>query len=392
MKVCDVTQFYSPVSGGVKRYVHEKIAYIDSLQVDEHVLIIPGRRTEIIFSGRSRIYSIASPMISSASQYRVLLNLRALEEVLEREKPDIVESADPYQVGWKTLRACDALRIPAVAFYHSHFAEAYLRGAERFIGEAMGAGLMNLAQIYVRNLYNRFAMTFVPSRGLQEVLRSWGVTNLQTVSLGVNIDIFSPTPDDAESTRGQLNIARERRLILYVGRLAKEKNTKTLFRAFELLSEQMPGAFHLLVVGDGPERRDLLELQARSEHISWIRYCADSGELARYYRAADMFVHPGVQETFGLVALESQACGAPVLGIRGSHMDENILHDQTGWAAANSPEAFAEAIKTFSPQRLSMLGTTAAEAVRKRYTWARVFDELFCFYRDVCANYPRAAA
>ena len=65
---------------------------------------------------------------------------------------------------------------------------------------------------------------------------------------------------------------------------------------------------------------------------------------------------PGVQETFGLVALESQACGTPVVGIRGSYMDRIICHDQKSWAQENSPEALADAIEDFSAKKLSTLG------------------------------------
>src|SRR5205807_4853251 len=117
--------------------------------------------------------------------------------------------------------------------------------------------------------------------------------------------------------RQSLRIDSNRKLLLYVGRLAKEKNTATLFRAFEILDLGGPNQFHLLVIGDGPERTQLRKLQARNKNVSWVRYCADPLDLALYYRVADLFVHPGVQETFGLVALESQACGTPVVGIRG---------------------------------------------------------------------------
>jgi alpha-1,6-mannosyltransferase len=78
--------------------------------------------------------------------------------------------------------------------------------------------------------------------------------------------------------------------------------------------------------------------------------------LARYYRAADLFVHPSVQETFGLVALESQACGTPVVGIRGSYMDNVICHDQQSWARGNSGEALADAIVAASTNKLAALG------------------------------------
>ena len=106
MKICDLTQFYSPLSGGVKRYVHEKINYLQTHSPkDEHVLVIPGEKTEVIANGRSRIYTIRSPLVSRSARYRALLNLRAVGEILDRERPDIIESGDPYQVGWKAASA-----------------------------------------------------------------------------------------------------------------------------------------------------------------------------------------------------------------------------------------------------------------------------------------------
>ena len=251
---------------------------------------------------------------------------------------------------------------------------------------------MKLTRAYVRKLYNRFQATLVPSENLAGVLFEWGVRNVRTVRLGVNTDIFKPMPDDGKATRAWLNIAREQKLLLYVGRLAREKNTQTLFRAFELLQRRRSSEFHLLIIGDGPQRKDLRQLQSRScgKDVSWIQYCTDSADLARYYQAADLFVHPGVQETFGLVALESQACGTPVVGIRGSYMDQIICHDQEPWARANSAEALADAIEGASTKKLSILGESAARAAENLYSWPRVFEELFCIYRETCANYRRS--
>ena len=141
------------------------------------------------------------------------------------------------------------------------------------------------------------------------------------------------------------------------------------------------------MIGDGPERNQLRKLQTRTKNVSWIKYCADPRELSRYYRAADLFVHPGVQETFGLVALESQACGTPVVGIRGSAMDDLIFHEQNDWALENSAEALVEAVERFAPKDLSMLGKQAADRVAQLHAWPRVFERLFCIYREVCANY-----
>ena len=388
MKICDLTQFYSPFSGGVKRYVHEKIAYIDKYSpTDEHVLIVPGQKTEKTSGARSRVYSIHSPLLSRASRYRALLNLRAVEEILEHERPDLIESSDPYQVGWKAVATGRSQKIPVIGFYHSHFPEAYLRSSAKFLGTRGTRHAMKLTRGYVRKLYNQFQATLVPSELLAGVLSDWGVRNVRAVRLGVNIDNFKPEPDDRDATRRSLGIDCGQTLLLYVGRLAKEKNTETLFRSFQLLRRRRPQDFRLLLIGDGPERHQLRELQRRAGNVSWIQYCPDSAGLARYYRAADLFVHPGVQETFGLVALESQACGTPVVGIRGSYMDRIICHEQESWARENTPQALADAIEGLSGQKLQRLGGTAARHARTDYAWPRVFEHLFCIYREVCSDY-----
>ena len=390
MKICDLTQFYSPFSGGVKRYLHEKIAYIKNCSPeDEHVLIVPGPKTEVRTNPQSRLYSIHSPLVSRSSRYRALVNLRAVEEILERERPDLIESSDPYQIGWKAIAAGRALKVPVVGFYHSHFPEAYLKGTARFLGKRGTLRAMKLTRAYVRKLYNRFQATLVPSERLAELLSEWGVHNVRPVRLGVNTEVFNPTPDDTPATRHSLGVEGDQKLLLYVGRLAKEKNTQTLFGAFELLRLQDRNQFHLLVIGDGPQRHRVQKLRRRVGNISWISYCTDSADLARFYRAADLFVHPGVQETFGLVALESQACGTPVVGIRGSYMDRIICHDQESWARGNTPEELARAIEGSSAKKLTTLGMSAAQTAENLYSWPRVFEELFCIYREVRSNYRR---
>ncbi len=387
MKVCDLTQFYSPLSGGVKRYVHEKIRFIQSTPNDEHVLVIPGAKSERVEAQRSRIYSIRSPLLSRTSRYRALLNLRAIEEILEREQPDLIESGDPYQVAWKAIASGSALRIPVVGFYHSHFPEAYLRTTARFLGRTATEFTMDLARRYVRQIYNQFEATLVPSVRLGNLLTTWGVQNVRAVDLGVNIEIFRPDPDDRVATRASLGIPPEQCLLLYVGRLAHEKNTQTLFAAFAALVRREPRRYHLLIVGDGLQRAELRKLQKRVGSVTWFQYCTDPMELARYYRAAELLVHPGVQETFGLTALESQACSTPVVGIRGSYMDRIIFGGQEHWARENSAPALADAVAAAARGELRETGLAAAESVRQHYAWPVVFAQLFRLYRTVRTGY-----
>lgn len=359
---------------------------------DEHVLIVPGAENRMTHSERALVYSVASPLVSRTTRYRALLNLRAVEEVIEREQPDIIESADPYQLGWAVAAIARRYSIPAVAYYHSDFARAYLRPLVERFGRSATTHAMNIARRYTASLYNRFAATFVPSQELQTKLTDAGVRRVHVAQLGVDTHVFAPMPNDAASTRLAHNIPKDRTLLLYVGRLAKEKNVATLFGAFALLVAEQRRNFHLLIVGDGQQRGDVERLASETNAVTWIPHCASVTELAALYRAADLFVHPGVQETFGLVALEGQACGTPVVGIRGNAMDGIILHDQESWALENSAAALAEAIERSTTRDLPAMGTTAAQRVAERFDWRRVFDRQFCFYRQICADYRRSPA
>ncbi|MGB8166560.1 MAG: glycosyltransferase [Chthoniobacteraceae bacterium] len=395
MKICDLTQFYSPLSGGVKRYVSEKVRYIrEHTERDEHVLIIPGERDERIETDRARTYILKSPLVSRTSRYRVLLRLEAVERIIERERPDLIESSDPYQVAWKAVHTGAALGIPVVGFYHSHFPEAYVRTAEKFCGRAVTEFFLDFSQRYIRNLYNRFERTLVPSPALGALLTEWGVKNVTDTDLGVDTGVFHPTEEPGEDIRGEYHIPRESTLLLYVGRLAQEKNTHTLFAAFRELSERFPDRFHLFVVGDGLQRTDLDALRSSlrdPQHaVTHLSYSADPRQLAALYRAADLFVHPGVQETFGLVTLEAQACGTPVIGIRGSYMDRIIHSDQTLWARENSAGALATAIEETSRQPDGSSGDRISRLVSAQYSWTHIFGRLFALYREVIRAHDRA--
>lgn len=399
MKFCDLTQFYSPVSGGVKRYVSEKVRYVrEHTQDSEHILIIPSDRDEVICEEKSRIYTIRSPLISKTSRYRILLRLEAIEEILEKERPDIIECGDPYQVAWKAVCSGAALGIPVIGFYHSHFPEAYLRSAEKYLGATATEFVFDLSRRYVRSLYNRFERTLVPSPALGRVLEEWGVENTVHIDLGVDTEIFHPEPDAGENVRKEYGIPAGGTLLMYAGRLAHEKNTTVLFEAFRLLERDFPGQYHLLIAGDGLQRSLVEQMRAdinasrgATGAVTWLPYCAEAHRLARCYRAADLFVHPGVQETFGLVALEAQACGTPVIGIRGSYMDRIIHSDQTLWAGQNSGEALAAAIVETSHQALKTDPASLSRRVASQYSWEHVFRRLFALSEEVIAEYRARA-
>jgi alpha-1,6-mannosyltransferase len=382
VKLCDITQFWSPVSGGVRRYVSEKVKHWRALG-GRHLLIIPGEKDAVMGDESARIYTIASPRISKETGYRVLLRLGEIGRILEAERPDLVENADPYQVGWRVARDCRRLKIPAVAFYHSHFAESELRPLEKWLGSTIADLLVDLAARSCRGLYNRYTTTLVPSPILAEVLRSWGVANTEVVDMGVDTDAFRPGCELKSDVQRRIGVPEDARVLLYVGRLAAEKNTANLCVAMSELVQRAPGAYHLIVAGEGIQRTAVQRVQRDTKAVTWLPFQNDHTRLLDLYHAADLFVHPGVKETFGLVATEAQACELPVVGIRGTAMDRVIGHDLSFWANENTPAALANAIERAFERDLPALGKAARVTTTARFSWKKVFARQFDLYRKV---------
>lgn len=386
MLICDLTQFYSPVGGGVRRYLSEKAKYL-AARGDRHLLVVPGERTERREEAGNIIYTIESPLISRTARYRALMNLALIEEILEKEKPDLIESGDPYQVAWKAVASGRGLGIPVVGFYHSHFPEATIQSVAKYFGGLSVLIAEEISRRYVTALYNRFERTFVPNPQLASLLQEWGVENTATVELGVDTTIFYPDDARGKAWREQLGLPEDQKILLYVGRLAPEKNVRTLLEAFSFLHRDYPNQYHLVVVGDGTLRSSVQRLQEKTGAITWLPYCQSPSELADFYRTATVFVHPGVHETFGLVTLESQACGTPVIAIKGNAMDRIIVNAAKYGAMENSPSSLAEAIHHFSTIGLAQEGLAIAAFIKSRYEWKNVFERLFSIYSEVITAY-----
>ena len=175
-------------------------------------------------------------------------------------------------------------------------------------------------------------------------------------------------------------------MLLYVGRLSPEKNIEMLLAAFEALHARHPNTYHLVIVGDGPLRRVLPATRHRTGALTWRSYIQDNAKLADYYHAADLFIHPGVCETFGLVVLEAQACGLPCVGVRGSFMDANIMVGLDHWATQNDPNDIADAIERYEHQDLAALGAEASAAGPRPLFLGQSFRA------PMGALHPRAAA
>ncbi len=392
MTICDIAQFHSPLGGGVKRYLHDKRLRLEARPGCRHVLIIPSHRNHVSAGLSHAVYEIKSMRLPGSKSYRMLLDKRRILEVVRREKPDLIEVGDPYRTAWIGLEAGLRLGVPVVAFYHSDFPRALDRTLVRYSSPLIARALSAPIRRYIRDLYNRMDATVVASQHLVETLRRAGIRRLEHIPLGTDTALFRPR-SSRDRVRAEFNVPSESRLLLFVGRLAREKGIKNLLGALDRLPPER--RVHLALVGDGELDEWVRAEVTRRSNLTWLPYCDSPSRLADLYSAADLFVHAGRWETFGIVSLEAQACGTPVLAVRGGGLEESLSCEEAPLlAAAGTPGALAAAIDG----ALRRPAPTPAErfarhhAIAARFSIDRTFNRIFELYQLLIDRYRRGHA
>jgi D-inositol-3-phosphate glycosyltransferase len=213
---------------------------------------------------------------------------------------------------------------------------------------------------------------------------------IRLVPPGVDHDVFRPA--DRELAKDALGLGGKQ-VLLFVGRLQPLKGADTALRATAHLVEWgrlHPGAARLLVVGGpsgpaGEAERRRLEALARSlglsELVSFVP-AQPHRSLPRYYQAADVCLVPSHSESFGLVALEAQACGIPVVGSAVGGLKAVVRHGRTGFLLPpGAAEAFAErAWRILSDPALAGAMSGLAVCSSHEFSWARCGGELHDLY------------
>jgi glycosyltransferase involved in cell wall biosynthesis len=233
---------------------------------------------------------------------------RALIRHWQTERPDAIYVATEGPLGWSALRAARRLGIPAATGFHTRFDE-YVRsyGAPWLQGTALR---------WMRHFHNGAQATLVPTRELQRFLESQGFRHVVLLPRAVDTHAFHPNHRDP-ALRASWGLGDTGLAVIYVGRIAPEKNLALAVRAFRDLQRVRPDA-RFVWVGDGPARAAL-----QRENPDFVFCGVQRGAaLARHFASADLFLFPSRSETFGNVILEALASGVPTVAF-----DDGAAHD-----------------------------------------------------------------
>ena len=316
--------------------------------------------------------------------------LRHLPLRLAEAGIDLVHVQTPFAAHYAGLHLARQLGVPCVTTYHTHF-EEYLFHYIRFLPRAV---LRSAARRLARQQCDALDAVIVPSRPMAETLLDYGVSApLHVIPTGLDEAQFSP--GDGRRFRRDQGIAAERKIALFVGRAAFEKNIGFLLEVAALARRQRPDLL-LVVAGEGPalpalrRRAAALNLQ---DHVRFVGYLPRATGLKDCYAAADLFVFASLTETQGLVLLEAMALGVPVLAIPALGAAEIINPRRGAVAAPNETGGFAaELVRLLDDPRC------LAELGRQGIAFARDWDansqasKLVALYRSLLPNKMELAA
>lgn len=361
----DTTMMYAPKSGGVKRYLTAKRAWLAKRRPDvRHTLVTPGARTRAEGAGH---VSVSATRLPFGNGYRMPASLTKWETVLRLLEPNVIEAGDVFVPGHAALEVGEALGVPVVGFCHTDAAAL----AALHFGEWAEAPAFS----FWAQAYQRFDHVVAPSRHMAARLADAGVQRMSIQQLGVDTDLFHPARGDRGRLLKRLGLPADARLLVFAGRPAREKNIDSMVAAVERLGSP----YRLLLVGAGKD-------VAWSPHVVSLDFERDPVKLAALLASCDAALHANENEIFGLFVLEAMAAGLPVIGSHRGGVGE-LIDAQVGQPAQNvEPGGLAEAIEALFARDVAALSAAARRRAETRHGWDATFEALTRLYGQLIAG------
>ena len=327
MKVLITTDWYEPVINGV---VTSVMNLSRKLRERGHeVKILTLSRTCHSYIEGDVIYAGSIGMGCIYPQARVKIPTVAGDymEMLLDWKPDIVHSQCEFSTFFLAKKIASELHIPIVHTYHTVYEDyTHYFSPQKAWGR-------NIVQLMTRKLANAVETLIAPSDKIRKILEGYQVScPVEVIPSGISLEKYQACKEEdwQEKIRAQLGIPQDALVLVYVGRMAKEKNIEELL---EYQQEAEKYGVILLLVGDGPH---LPELKKKAEELKVTEHVIFTGmiapeEVGHYYQAGDLFVSASTSETQGMTYAEALAGGIPLLCRRDGCLEQVVADGENGW-------------------------------------------------------------
>lgn len=367
MKISIVTETFLPSTDGVVTRLRASIDYLID-QGHEIQVIAPDLGVR---SYRNIRFDGVQPRTFFLYKHRKFgMPTRMIKKYLEDFNPDLVHVVNPAFMGYSGIKYGKRLGVPLIASYHTHapkYAEYYnVPWAEP------------LLWWHFRRMHNQADLNLCTSKAILEELNEQNFYNVHLWKRGVDTEQFNPELRDDAMRKRLTNDNTQKTLLLFVGRLAYEKEIDTLI---PLLEEKQDA--HLAIVGDGPYRE---QLEKNFSHLNNVTFTGflHGEELAKAYASSDAFMFPSTTETLGLVILEAMASGLPVIAAESGPTNEQVEDGSTGllYRSGNNSN-LSEVVTRLQEEDLLEKMSQKAYSHSRAFGWQGPAQQLLDIYESV---------
>jgi 1,2-diacylglycerol 3-alpha-glucosyltransferase len=386
MKILFISDVYFPRVNGVSTSIRTFVEQMQSLGHEVH-LIAPDYQVATQDEAQNNetwIKRISARSIYFDPEDKLMKYGKAMKLLpeLEKEKYDIIHVHTPFVAHYLGLKLAHKLNIPCIETYHTFF-EDYLHHYLPWIPKFMARGM---ARMISKQQCNAVDAIISPSQPMLGVLRGYGVkVSAEVIPTGLQVSSFKAA--DGKAFREKYGIDLDRPMLLYVGRVAFEKNIDFLLGVAAVLSEERSDIL-LVVTGEGPAEASLHKLAKTlniEKNVKFIGYLDRNTELNACYQAADVFVFASKSETQGLVLLEAMAQGTPVVAIAELGTASILVEGKGALIARENTLEFAEKVHQLLiyPEQRFELGIKAKNYALDKWTAKLQAERMVKFYSQL---------
>ncbi|MFW2372459.1 MAG: glycosyltransferase family 4 protein [Gammaproteobacteria bacterium] len=361
MRIALVTETYTPEINGVAKTLAR---LVDELKTRGHGihLVRPRQKTDTAVKDNDLTLVRGLPIPGYPGMQFGLPATQRLKKAWAQQTPDIVYVATEGPLGRSAVQAANAAGIPVLSGFHTNFhnySKHYRLGI-----------LHSIIFNYLKSFHNRTDCTLAPSPEMVKSLQQGGINNTALFSRGIDSNLFSPDYRNRE-LRDSWQVAEKDPVMLYVGRIAAEKNIHQIIESYTLSKQHQPD-LRLVMVGEGPLRS---KLQSRYRDII---FCGNQtgNDLSRHYASADIFLFPSETETFGNVILEAMASGLGVVAYdyAAAHMHIQNRHNGITVSPGDVQAFHTAALNLLQDANLNYRIRQQARQTALSVDWAHVID------------------
>lgn len=370
MRIMIVTETFVPATDGIctrlanmiielKKLGHEVLVVSPDLGLSEfHGVPVIGMETITFPLYGSRPWGLPS---------------RKLKKIMSSFNPDVVHAVNPFLMVTSAVYYAKKLTIPLLTSYHTHIPD--------YLDHYNMPLLKPMLWEYIGHWHRMADVNITVSETLKNELLEQEIPTSGVLPRGIDLEARHPDYFDQDLYERLTFQQADQHLLVYVGRLAQEKDLEQLRVIFNHRDD-----ICLAIVGDGPERERLEEVfeGTKTTFLGFLH----GEELSKAFATGDGFIFPSVSETFGLAISEAMASGLPVFAANNGPTLEQVIPNDTGFIfEPNNEASLMEALKQLDQPLLMKQVSLRARHEAQKYSWPAATRSLIDFYEETIASH-----